>query len=94
MIATDGKQEVSEGKTSAVTNYQEFLEALKCSGLVPATGGVQISGSDVVFNLKDLNAVDTLVINAAECEPYITTDLRTMLDNPICCSRESKPYRS
>ena len=35
VIATDGKQEVSEEvKPPVVTNYQEFLEALKCSGLV------------------------------------------------------------
>ena len=79
VIATDGKQEVSEEvKPPVVTNYQEFLEALKCSGLV-GLGGAGFP-AHVKFNLKDLNAVDTLVINAAECEPYITTDLRTMLD--------------
>ena len=79
VIATDGKQEVSEEvQPPVVTNYQEFLEALKCSGLV-GLGGAGFP-AHVKFNLKDLNAVDTLVINAAECEPYITTDLRTMLD--------------
>ena len=79
VIATDGKQEVSEEvKPPVVTNYQEFLEALKCSGLV-GLGGAGFP-AHVKFNLKDINAVDTLVVNAAECEPYITTDLRTMLD--------------
>ena len=79
VIATDGKQEVSEEvKPPVVTNYQEFLEALKCSGLV-GLGGAGFPAL-VKFNLKDINAVDTLVVNAAECEPYITTDLRTMLD--------------
>lgn len=79
VIATDGLQEVSEEVVPpVVTNYQEFLEALKCSGLV-GLGGAGFP-AHVKFNLKDLNAVDTLVINAAECEPYITTDLRTMLD--------------
>ena len=79
VIKTDGLQEVSEEVVPpVVTNYQEFLEALKCSGLV-GLGGAGFP-AHVKFNLKDLNAVDTLVINAAECEPYITTDLRTMLD--------------
>ena len=54
------------------------MEALKCSGLV-GLGGAGFP-AHVKFNLKDLNAVDTLIINAAECEPYITTDLRTILD--------------
>lgn len=54
------------------------MEALKCSGLV-GLGGAGFP-AHVKFNLKDINAVDTLVVNAAECEPYITTDLRTMLD--------------
>ncbi len=79
VIATDGKQEVSEEvQPPVVNNYQEFLEALKCSGLV-GLGGAGFP-AHVKFNLKDLNAVDTLIINAAECEPYITTDLRTILD--------------
>ena len=79
VIATDGKQEISEEvQPPVVNNYQDFLEALKCSGLV-GLGGAGFP-AHVKFNLKDLNAVDTLVINAAECEPYITTDLRTMLD--------------
>lgn len=25
--------------------------------------------------------VDTIIINGAECEPYITSDTRTMIDN-------------
>lgn len=31
--------------------------------------------------LKPSKPVDTLIINAAECEPYITCDMRLMLDN-------------
>ena len=81
VIATDGKQEVSEEvQPPVVNNYQEFLEALKCSGLV-GLGGAGFP-AHVKFNLKDLNAVDTLIINAAECEPYITGDHRTMLERP------------
>ena len=34
----------------------------------------------VKLSPKDLSAIDTLVINGAECEGYITSDHRTMLD--------------
>lgn len=79
VIQTDGEQTVSEEvKPPVVTNYQEFLEAVKASGLV-GLGGAGFP-THVKFNLKDLNAVDTLVVNAAECEPYITTDYRTCMD--------------
>ena len=79
VIKTDGLQEVSEEvKPPVVTNYQEFLTAVKNSGLV-GLGGAGFP-TFVKFNLKDLNMVDTLVINAAECEPYITTDYRTCMD--------------
>lgn len=79
IIKTDGEQTVSEEvKPPVVTNYQEFLEAVKNSGLV-GLGGAGFP-TFVKFNLKDLNMVDTLVINAAECEPYITTDYRTCVD--------------
>ncbi len=79
VIKTDGLQEVSEEvKPPVVSNYPEFLEAVKNSGLV-GLGGAGFP-TFVKFNLKDLNMVDTLVINAAECEPYITTDYRTCMD--------------
>ena len=39
VIATDGKQEISEEvQPPVVNNYQDFLEALKCSGLVGLPG--------------------------------------------------------
>jgi electron transport complex protein RnfC len=35
----------------------------------------------VKFNPKNLDEVDTLIINGAECEPYITADYRTMMED-------------
>jgi len=35
----------------------------------------------VKLSVKDLEKVEAVVINAAECEPYITSDTRTMMDN-------------
>lgn len=34
------------------------------------------------MNPKNLSEVDTLVVNAAECEPYITSDYRTIIERP------------
>ncbi len=36
----------------------------------------------IKLGYKDIDLVNTLVINAAECEPYITSDYREMLENP------------
>ena len=34
------------------------------------------------LNVKDLSSVEAVIVNGAECEPYITSDTRTMLDHP------------
>lgn len=79
VIATDKLQTISEEvKPPVINNYPEFVQAIKDSGLV-GLGGAGFP-AHVKYNLKDINAVDTLVINAAECEPYITTDYRTLID--------------
>jgi len=35
----------------------------------------------VRLSVKELAAIETVIINGAECEPYITSDTRTMLDD-------------
>ena len=35
----------------------------------------------VKFNPKNLDEVDTFIVNGAECEPYITADYRNMMEN-------------
>ena len=37
----------------------------------------------IKFNLKNIDEVDTLIINAAECEPFITADHRLMLEDSV-----------
>ena len=32
--------------------------------------------------LNNLNKVDTVIVNASECEPYITSDHRILLEHP------------
>ena len=79
VIDTDGEQAVFEGvKPPVVTDLQSFTEAVRQSGAV-GLGGAGFP-TFVKLSIKDLSKLDAVVINAAECEPYITSDTRTMLD--------------
>ena len=78
-IASDGLQEMWEGiAPPQVTDTESFIAAVRSSGVV-GLGGAGFPTS-VKLTVKDLNAVDYVLINGAECEPYITSDTRTMLD--------------
>ena len=61
-----------------VTDYTSFISALKASGIV-GLGGAGFP-TFVKLDVKDTTRVDEIIINGAECEPYITSDTRTMLD--------------
>lgn len=79
-IKTDGKQEVHESvKPPVFTNNKEFLEAIRQSGLV-GLGGAGFPAHVKLSPPPDRN-IDTLIINAAECEPYITADYREIMEN-------------
>ena len=78
VIESDGEQTIDESISPYEVNTKEaFLEALRKSGIVGLGG----AGFPTPIKLNaDNSRVDTLVINGAECEPYITSDTRTMLD--------------
>ena len=79
VIDTDGEQTVFEGvKPPEVHDLDSFTEAVRQSGAV-GLGGAGFP-TFVKLSIKDLSKLDAVVINAAECEPYITSDTRTMLD--------------
>lgn len=61
-----------------VTDKASLVEAIRKSGTV-GLGGAGFP-SYVKFNVPDGKKVDELIINGAECEPYITSDTRTMID--------------
>lgn len=80
VIESDGEMRVSENvKPPVVTNYDEFIEAVSASGVV-GLGGAGFPTA-VKLNVKDLSRIKAVIINGAECEPYITSDTRTMLDD-------------
>ena len=79
VIESDGEQTVAESVAPyEVNTREEFLEALGRSGIVGLGG----AGFPTLVKLKaDVSKTDTLLINGAECEPYITSDTRTMIDD-------------
>lgn len=80
VIENDGYQSILPSvHPPQVQNYNDFIDALKLSGLV-GLGGAGFP-TYVKFSPKNLNQVDTLIVNAAECEPYITTDEREILEH-------------
>lgn len=79
VIDTDGQQTVCESvKAPEVCDHASFVAAVKASGLVGLGGAGFPTG--VKLDPKNLDEVDTLIINAAECEPYITADYREMME--------------
>ncbi len=79
VIATDGEQAVDEQvKPPVVESHADFVKAIRASGLV-GLGGAGFP-THIKMNPKNISEVDTLVVNAAECEPYITSDYRTIMD--------------
>ena len=80
VIETDGEQTVWEGvKPPHVEDTASFIDAVRQSGLV-GLGGAGFPTS-VKLSVKDPTQVDYLLINGAECEPFITSDVQTMLND-------------
>ena len=80
VIETDKKQEVYEGiKVPEAKDLPEFIKAIRDSGLV-GLGGASFP-THIKFNPKNIDEVHTLIVNAAECEPFITSDHRLMLED-------------
>ncbi|MBQ1440939.1 MAG: electron transport complex subunit RsxC [Clostridia bacterium] len=80
-IDSDGLQTVcSDIEPPVVTNADELYAAVRKSGLVGLGGaGFPVS---IKLNFSPEKHVDTLVINGAECEPYLTADYREMMEYP------------
>ena len=79
-IESDGERRLYDGiEPPKADTKEEFLKAVRASGLV-GLGGAGFP-THVKLNVPPDKNVDTLVINAAECEPYITVDYRECIDN-------------
>ena len=78
-IASDGEMSVYEGvQPPIISSLDDLVTAARESGVVGLGG----AGFPLAVKLDVLkkDSIDTVILNGAECEPYITSDTRTMLD--------------
>lgn len=79
-IESDGEMRLWEGiKPPVVKTKEDLIKAVRDSGLV-GLGGAGFP-THVKLNFPADKNIDTLVINAAECEPFITVDYRECMEN-------------
>lgn len=82
VIDCDGKQTKSgDIKPPVITDKASLIKAVRNSGCC-GLGGAGFP-THIKLNFDDnKTSIDSLVINAAECEPHITSDYREMIENP------------
>ncbi len=79
-IANDGKMEADPNlKAPTFNDCQEFLQVVRESGVVGLGGAAFPAWAKLNEATNPDYKVDTVLINAAECEPYITSDHQMML---------------
>lgn len=73
-------QEVQEGRSidPEEASPEEILQAIQDAGIV-GLGGAAFP-THVKLKIPDGKKCDTLILNGVECEPYLTTDHRVMLE--------------
>ena len=81
VVDSDGLQEPDPSICPPeVHDRESFINAVSMSGIV-GLGGAGFP-TDFNFQPTTLSEIDTLLINGAECEPYLTTDNREFLEHP------------
>ena len=81
-IESDGLMTPYEGLTPpTVTDLDSLITAVYKSGVV-GLGGAGFPTAAKLEGVKK-NVVHTIILNGAECEPYITSDARTMIDDAL-----------
>ena len=83
VIENDG-QDTFASELTPHPDYQS-LSAQEIVDIVREAGITGMGGAGFPTHVKiqsALGKVDTIIINAAECEPYITSDHRLMLEHP------------
>lgn len=80
VIEAGETQEMSEEiAPPAVNSREDFIAAVKKSGSVGLGGAGFPTYVKLNYDRKTTN-IDTIVVNGAECEPYITSDYRTLME--------------
>lgn len=80
VVESDGAQTVADTVAPPeVVDRASFLAAIKRSGLV-GLGGAGFP-TDIKLAPPNLEEIDLYVVNGTECEPYLSTDYREMMEN-------------
>lgn len=81
VIDSDGKMEHDPGiyPPAAIKSKANLAKAARSAGLV-GLGGAGFP-AHVKLNIPEGKNIDTLIVNAAECEPYVTSDHREAMEN-------------
>jgi len=75
-------QQIDHNNTPAPENLsiEQFIEVIQQAGIV-GMGGAAFP-SHVKYSIPEGQQIDELLINGAECEPYLTNDHRLMVERP------------
>ncbi len=81
VIETDGKDDWADNKYTPIKNYKDstiknLLDRIRDAGIVGLGGAAFPTSVKVASSVE--KTINTLIINGAECEPYITCDDRLM----------------
>ena len=77
VIASDGEMTIDENiQKPEINSKEDLISAIKKSGLVGLGG----AGFPTYAKFTSEKPIETLLINGAECEPYITSDSATMVE--------------
>ena len=80
VIESDGKQELDPTLTPpTVETTEQFLDAIRASGVVGLGGAGWPTAPKLT--ITDDMSIDYIILNGAECEPYMTCDTRTMVED-------------
>ncbi len=83
VVENDGKYEKAApitDKPFEEMSREEVIAAIGKAGIV-GMGGAGFP-TQVKLSPKEPDKIDTIIVNCAECEPYLTSDYRKMLEEP------------
>lgn len=80
IVTNDGEYEQAPFEPLKDRSSKSVINAVKEAGIV-GLGGAGFP-THVKLSPKEPDKIDTIIINAAECEPYITADYRCMMEIP------------
>lgn len=80
-IKSDNRMEVSpEVKPPKIESREDFLKAVRESGAIGLGGAGFPTHLKLAYDRSKVN-IEYLLLNGAECEPYITSDYRELMEN-------------